>query len=139
MPKRTPSKPPSQTPSRVVSAIPDLSPDQRRDARSKNQESFLSHPRLADGKLTEHIIATALGDTDASPSEKNQAMTVISSAFYGKSIGQEEEKVQAKEISIVINGREYDPTTREFGAPAIEQSDSRAALIAKMKEDSHEG
>lgn len=115
MPKRKDTKPPSAMPSRIVNAVPDLSADQRRDLRSRNQEELMAHPKLVNGRLTEHLIATALGEVEeASPSERNQAMTVITSAFYGKHVGQEEEKPVANNINLTINGQQLDMRSGGF-------------------------
>lgn len=131
MPKRRETKKPSVTPSRVVSAVPDLSPDQRRDLRSRNVETILSHPKLVNGQLTDHLVETALGNNpDASPSERNQAMTVVASAMYGKNPGEEETKPQAPNITLSINGQLISPSTGKV----LEQSAEEGKSLSKEEE-----
>ena len=134
MPKKKDTKPPSAMPSRVVSAIPDLSADQRRDVRAKNVEEILAHPKLIHGQLTDHLVETALGNNpDAAPSQVNQALTVVTSAMYGKDPGSEWEKPQQANIEVVINGSRFDPSSMTYLPDTAEDKENQLAAIERLK------
>ena len=112
----------------LMDTTPDLTNEQRQGLRHKNLESLMANRRVRE-ELEEHIVATAFGDKEASPSERNFALGVITDSVYGKHRGVEPTEKTNQNIDITINGQPYNPMTRQFGELTDEAKAERQALI----------
>lgn len=116
----------------LIDTTPDLTNEQRQGLRNKNLESLMANKRVRE-ELEDHIVATAFGDKEASPSERNFALGVITDSVYGKHRGVEPTEKTNQNIDITINGKPFDPVTKEFGALADEAKAERDATIARLR------
>ena len=116
----------------LIDTTPDLTNEQRQGLRNKNLESLMANKRVRE-ELEDHIVATAFGDKEASPSERNFALGVIADSVYGKHRGVEPTEKTNQNIDITINGKPFDPVTMQYGELTDERKAEREATIARLR------
>jgi len=98
-----------------IDITPDLTNTQRQSLRHKNLESLMAHPTVRE-QMDDYVVTTAFGgNPDASPSERNFCLGIVADAHYGKHRGQEDTPKTDTQITIRLNGREFNPVTGEVG------------------------
>lgn len=116
----------------LIDTTPDLTNEQRQGLRNKNLESLMANKRVRE-ELEDHIVATAFGDKEASPSERNFALGVITDSVYGKHRGVEPTEKTNQNIDITINGKPFNPVTMQYSSLTDEAKAERDATIARLR------
>ena len=79
------------------------------------------------------IVVAAFGDKEASPSERNFALGVITDSVYGKHRGVEPTEKTNQNIDITINGKPFDPVSMQYSSLTDEAKAEREATIARLR------